>query len=63
MKGLENGWADIFSRKPEYLENKRYISYVILTAGELGLEYNKPQLIVTVKIMSSKWYKELQKAY
>ena len=32
---------------------------MILIVGELGLEYNKLQLIATVKIMSNEWYKEL----
>ena len=41
MKGLENGKANILSRKSEYYENKKYVFYAILIAGELGLEYNK----------------------
>ena len=50
MKGSENEKADILNRKPEYYENKKYISHVILTIGELGLEYNKSQLTATIKL-------------
>ena len=45
---------DVFSWKLKYLKNKRHVFYVILIAGELGLEYNKPQLATTVKIMPNK---------
>ena len=59
MKGLKNGQTNTLSWKLEYLENKRYISHVILIVKELGLEYNKSQLAATVKIMFSEWHKEL----
>ena len=50
MKGLENGRANILSRKPKYYENKKYVSYIILIVEKLGLEYNKPQLTATIKL-------------
>ena len=50
IKGLENGKADILNRKSKYYKNKKYISHAILTAGELGLKYNKLQLAATVRL-------------
>ena len=57
---MENGRTDILNRKSEYYENKKYIFHIILTAGELGLEYNKLQLTVIVKLKISNWYKKLK---
>ena len=50
MKGSENGRVNILNRKSEYHKNKKYISHIILIIGKLGLEYNKPQLITTMKL-------------
>ena len=50
MKGLENGRANVLSRKSEYYKNKKHISHMILTIEKLGLEYNKLQLITTVRL-------------
>ena len=50
MKGLENEKTNTLNRKPEYHKNKKYISYIILTARKLGLKYNKPQLVATIKL-------------
>ena len=47
---MENGRANIFNKKSKYYKNKKYISYIILTIGELKLKYNKLQLIITVKL-------------
>ena len=63
VKGSENGRADALSRKPEYHENKKHVSHAILTAGESGLEYNKPQLAATVRLGISDWQNELKQAY
>ena len=54
MKGLENRQVNTLSRKLKYLENKRYVSHIILITGELRLEYNKLQLVTTIKIMPNK---------
>ena len=50
MKGLENRKTNILSRKPKYYKNKKYISHIILIIRESGLEYNKPQLTIIVKL-------------
>ena len=50
IKGSENGRADILSRKSKYHKNKKYVSHTILIIGELGLEYNKPQLAATIRL-------------
>ena len=53
MKGSENGKTDILSRKPEYYKNKKHVSYTILIVRELGLEYNKSQLTIIVRLRIS----------
>ena len=60
MKGLENGRADVLNRKSEYYKNKKYIFHTILIVEELGLEYNKLQLAVIIKLEINNWYKELK---
>ena len=50
IKELENGKANILSKKSKYYKNKKYISYAILIIEKLGLEYNKLQLIIIVRI-------------
>ena len=53
IKGLENGRADVLNRKFKYYKNKKHVFYVILTVEKLGLKYNKPQLVVIVRLKIS----------
>ena len=47
---MENGRANILSKKSKYLENKKYISHTILKIDESGLLYNQPQLAAALRV-------------
>ena len=47
---MENGKTNVFNWKSEYYKNKKYISHTILITKKLGLEYNKLQLIIIVRL-------------
>jgi hypothetical protein len=49
------------SRKPEYLENKTYPSYIILKEDEDGLVFNYKVIAVTTITITR--YKEFDKIY
>ncbi len=53
VKGSKNARADALSRKPEYLENKTYVSRAILKSDRDDLTFNYIELAAIMVIITN----------
>ncbi len=55
VKGSENARANALSRKPEYLENKTYVSRAILKSDGDDLTFNHMELAAIMVVITNYW--------